>query len=119
MKLHDLQEARYAISRPNVDWVSQKDWDKLTNDQKYFVASEHKTLTDIRDDLIDNNIQWIDFHGHNSVGEGWEFVEQAAETFGWDQLPDGIKNAKTDDEIAWLDPVFELIEQSVWDYDYD
>ncbi len=119
MKLQDLQEARYAVTRPNLDWVSQKDWDELTNDQKYFVASEHKILTDMRDSLIDGNLNWIDEHGGGSVGEGWEFIEQASETYEWDQLPDGIKNAKTDAEIEWLDPVFELIELSVWDYDYD
>jgi hypothetical protein len=119
MKLQHILEARYDVSRPNTDWLSQEDWDNLSNDHKHFIASYYSLLTDLRDELTWKNSEWISYHGPEV--EGWEFVEQAAETGAWDDLEDQceqLRNAQSNEELEWFDPVFNIIENSVWNQDY-
>ena len=52
MKLQHILEARYDVTRPDVDWLSQQNWNNLSNDHKYFVASHHPLLTDLRNELV-------------------------------------------------------------------
>ena len=115
MKLTHILEARTmtAAYPQGVDWLSQKAWDELSDDHKAFIVNFHQVLTGIRDDLIDSNQQWIDYNGPEA-GEGWEVDEQAAETGGWEDLPDQVT-----DDTEWIYPILELVAQSVWAHDYD